>query len=507
MGRGTEIRHRYQVLILGGGLAGLAAACELAERGRGLEPLLIERRPYLGGRASSFFHRGLGEEVDLGQHVFMRCCTAYIDFLRRIGAWEPELVGLQGRLSVEVHSREGKRGLIEGSVLPGPLYLLPSLLRYPFLTPGERLRLLRAGLAALASRAAADRDPGLARAKTGGAGSEATFREWLIARRQTPRTIQRFWDFLILPTLNASVGEVSAATGLMVLQEAFLKGHGADIGYARVGLSQLAVRAKRYIEERGGRVLLGKGVKSLLIEDGRVKTVELTDGQLLDGELFISALPPEGLLRALPASWRAHPFFARAGRLEWNPIVNLYLWFDRPVMEEELDFIAFLDSPVQWVFNRSKLLAQAQPGPGQQLCLSLSGAQQLIGLPPEGVLRRLLPELKELFPEARRAKLKGYLVVKQPRATISLAPGMERYRLPHRTPLENLLLAGDWTAVGWPSTMEGAVRSGLESAREALNKLAVGSGSESGSSSSAREPAASGSGSHLLPSLPGGRNR
>ena len=436
-----------EIIVLGGGLAGLAAAVALADRGSGVT--LVERRPYLGGRASSFFAKRIGEEVDIGQHVFMRCCSTYIDFLKRIGAWD--LVKLQPRLSVEVRSREGRVGSIEGSALPGPLYLLPSFLRYPFLTPREKFQALRTLLAALvANRAEAD----------------GSFHDWLIEHRQAGRMIARFWDFLVLPTLNDRVGEVSAEVGLMVLQEAFFKGHGADIGYARVELSRLAAKAADYIRDRGGRILLSKGAKLLLIEEDRVRGVGLSDGQILNGDLFVSALPPDALLRVLPESWRTDPFFARARKLRWNPIVNLHLWFDRPVMEKDKEFIAFLDSPVQWVFNRSKILGRA--GPGQELCLSQSGAWELIDLPPERVLQKLLRELDQLFPHMEKVKLEKYLVTKQHRATVSLAPGLEEYRLPHRTPIKNLLLAGDWTDTGWPSTMEGAVRSGIECARNLI---------------------------------------
>lgn len=437
---------RTGVLILGGGLAGLAAACELVDRG--YEVTLIERRPYLGGRASSFFHRKIGEEVDIGQHVFLRCCSAYINFLHRIGAWN--LVKLQPRLAVKIRSRDGRVGTLYGSRLPGPLYLAPSFLTNPFLSGQQRPAVARAMLAALFADRRMERY------------ERTSFGEWLRLPTNGPR-LQRFWDFLILPTLNAPVENVSARMGLMVLQEAFLRKHGPDVGYARAGLSQIAARAADYIQDRGGEVLLGRGATSLVIEGNSLRGVELSDGRLLAAALFISALPPEALIKVLPEGWREHPFFARVERLSWNPIVNLHLWLDRPVMEEDKDLIAFWDSPIQWIFNRSRILDR--PGPGQYLCLSLSSAWEWIDLSPEQVLQRIFPELKELFPGVGEAEIERCLVTKQRRATISVAPGMEEYRLPHRTPVENLFLAGDWTTTGWPSTMEGAVRSGLECAR------------------------------------------
>ena len=439
-----------RVFILGGGLAGLAAGCRLADRGD-YEPILIERRPYLGGRASSFLHKGLGEKVDLGQHVFLRCCSAYISFLKEIGAWE--MVALQSRLSLKICGQDGRVGRLAGSLLPGPLYLFPSLLRLPLLSPRERLLLLPALVGALTSSRRRDR-------------VEGSFREWL-ERHGQGGTVERFWDFLILSTLNDHPERVSAAMGLMVLQEAFLNHHGADLGYPRVGLSRIAAKAGDYILKRGGEIILGRGVERLDLLGSRVRSVRLSDGRVLHGEGFIAALPPEGLLRILPEEWRLHPFFSCVERIAWNPIVNLYLWLDRPVLEEDL--LAFFDSPVQWVFNRSKILGHA--GPGQELCLSLSGARGLIPLPPERLFQIVLEELERLLPEVRKARVEKHLVVKQPRATISLLPGMEAHRPPSMTPIENLFLAGDWTATGWPSTMEGAVRSGLEAARNLISAL------------------------------------
>lgn len=436
-----------EVLVIGGGLAGLSAGCELADRGHKIT--LVERKPYLGGRACSFFHRGVGEEVDIGQHVFMRCCSAYLNFLERIGA--EDLVCLQPRLSVVVRSPDGRMGQIRGSSLPGALSLLPSLLRSPFLRGREKLDIGRAMLQILRTDRRREEL------------TTTTVDDWLgLTARGAP--VRRFFDFLILPTLNDHPENVSASMGLMVLKEAFLKSHGADIGYPRVGLSQLAAEAAYYIQERGGQVFLNRGAKSLLVEDGRLRGAELSDGQVLAVDFLISAIPPSALLKLLPREWREHPFFAQTEKLRWNPIVNLHLWLDRPVMDR--DFIAFWDSPAQWIFNRSQISCRA--GPGQHLSVSLSGAWRYIDMKPGQIFRLLLAELSQLLPRIPRAEVENYLVVKQREATISLAPGMEQYRLPHQTPLENLFLAGDWTDVGWPSTMEGAVRSGLACAREAL---------------------------------------
>lgn len=279
--------------------------------------------------------------------------------------------------------------------------------------------------------------------------------------------IEKFWDFLILPTLNAHAEEASAALGLMVLQEAFLKAHAADLGYARVGLSRIAARAAESIRSHDGEVILNKGVIALQIEDGKAKGLKLSDGAELPVELVISAVPPAALLRFLPERYRREAFFAQLQHLRWNPIVNLYLWFDRPVMAEEV--LALWEGTRAWVFDRSRILGQGREG--TRVCVSLSGAQEFIPLEPKQILQRLLPELGAALPEVRKARIEKFLVIKQPEATLAPTPEMARYRPSPETPIENLFLAGDWTATGWPSTMEGAVRSGLAAATAARASL------------------------------------
>lgn len=445
-----EVGKKDRVLILGGGLAGIAAACELVDHG--YKTMLIERRPYLGGRASSFFHKKIGEEIDIGQHLFMRCCSCYLEFLHKLNTLGE--VAIQPKLEVEIRAQDGRVGLIKGSRLPGPLYLLPSFLTFPFLSLKETLRVLFAILVIMRT----DRN--------GEALAEISFYDWLVAHRQSGRAIERFWNFVTLPTLNDYTKNVSAQIGLMVLQEAFLRAHRADLGYARAGLSKLISAAViDYLVRRDGQVLLGRGAKSLVIENDRLKKAVISNGAILDGEIFIGAMPPNDLWRLLPKEWRAHPFFAQISKIKWNPIVNLHIWYDRPVLD--LDFVAFLDSSVQWVFNKSKILGR--PGPEQYLCLSLSSAWEYIDMSPGKIFRQLAAELERLFPRAQEAKIEKYLVTKQREATISVAPGMEQHRLPSRTPIKNLYLAGDWTDTEWPSTMEGAVRSGINCADEIMS--------------------------------------
>jgi uncharacterized protein with NAD-binding domain and iron-sulfur cluster len=251
----------------------------------------------------------------------------------------------------------------------------------------------------------------------------------------------------------------------MLFQESLLRArHTADVGYPRVGLTALISDAARtYIEKRDGRLLLDHTAARLAVEDGRVAAVEVAGGGRIGGDLFVSAVPWDALGKLLPPEWAAHPFFAPLSGLEASPIVGVHLWYDRPVMEEE--FVSVLDSPVQWVFNRSRI--QGRGGPEQCVCVSLSGAWAYASLSKPELRELFTREMVRLFPRARDAQVLRFIVVKQLAATFRPLPGAQACRLPQRTPLPNLFLAGDWTRTGWPSTMESAVRSGLLAAREA----------------------------------------
>ena len=444
--------EKPQVIIIGGGLAGLAAACELADHG--CKVVLAERRSSLGGRACSFSDPQGQGEVDNGQHVFLKCCTDYIRFLQKLGVCDKTL--LQKRLQVTVIDPHTGASTLGSSPLPAPFHLLPSFLRFRHLSPLDKARAAYAMLSILFTD----------RTKHNKLDSISFYR-WLKDHGQTEAAIDRFWNLIVLATLNDDIRGVSADLAMMVFQEGFLKrADGANIGYAAVGLSSLiGTEAHRYIEERGGRVILGQKTEELLLEGKRIGGARLADGNVLRGECYVCAVPHQMLLTVIPPSLRSDPFFQRASELTTTPIVNIHLWYDRPVMD--LDFAAFINSEAQWVFNKSKMWHL--DGEGQHLDISLSGARHYIDLPKEELIERFTRELRRLFPKARQARVERCLVVKQRQATFAAAPGSAKYRLPCRTPIENLFLAGDWTATGWPATMESAVRSGLACAREILH--------------------------------------
>ena len=439
------------VIVLGGGLAGLAAARSLLDYG--YDVTLVEKRPFLGGRAFSFYDSQVGREVDNGQHVFMGCFTYYIEFLKALGVSDQAF--LQKKLRAEV-ILNGRHGVLTSTPFLGPLHLLPSFVRYSHLGPRDKLLaaygLIRIKLTNLS--------------KNGKELDQQTFYHWLKRNHQTERAINNLWNLIILPTLNDDIRDVSANMGLMVIKEGLLKkSSDAALGFSRVGLTSLTgTPAQRYIEERGGRLILGKAARSLRTEDGRVTGVELSDGSILRADAYVSALPFDELAQVLPDEVAEEPFSSSAGELSSSPIVGIHLWYDRPVLEQ--DFVAFLDSPVQWVFNRS-LIQGTDDGDGQYVCVSVSGAWDFVDRPKDELRELFAREMERLFPRAQGARIERFLVVKQPQATFRSVPGAAEHRPPQVTPIPNLFLAGEWTDTGWPSTMEGAVRSGVFAA-EAL---------------------------------------
>ncbi|MEE9199700.1 MAG: hydroxysqualene dehydroxylase HpnE [Dehalococcoidia bacterium] len=430
----------------------MAAACELCDHGYSVT--LLEKRGFVGGRAFSFRDHATGFEVDNGQHVFMKCCTYYIDFLKKLGVYEKTYV--QDRMRVQIIDGAWGPSTLSSAPLPAPFHLLPSFLRYRHLSARDKALALYAVLRMLSIGDSGRRDL-----------DGQTFYRWLKDQHQTERAIRNFWNIIVLPTLNDDVRHVSANQALMVFQEGLLKDpKGANIGYSRVGLTGLlADEASAYIREGGGEVMLKKGVASLMLEGRHIAGVALSDGDLLTADYYVSAVPYHVLPSILPPVLRDDPFFSRASGLTSSPIVNVHIWYDRPVAGFE--FAAFLNSRVQWVFNKSRMLRHGG-GKGQYLCLSISGAREYIDMPKEAIQKSFLEEMERVLPRARAAQVVQVTVVKEPKATFSPAPGALRYRLPSRTPVENLFLAGEWTNTDWPSTMEGAVRSGIAAAREVV---------------------------------------
>ncbi len=441
------------VVVVGGGLAGLTAALDLADAG--VRTVLIEKRPYVGGKTYSFMDSTTGMELDNGQHVYLRCCTAYRALIERLGLHDS--VRLQRRLRLPVlDPRTGRRSAIESwpPWLPAPLNLGWSILRSAHLTWPEKLRL---GRAALPIR----RMGAKGRRKLDG----VSFGDWLRAHGQSDRVIERFWDLIVLPTCNDAADQISAQQALMVFQVGlFQDAHGADIGIATAGLSHIAETALRQFQAAGGEARLGRGVEALTCDDDRVTGVRLAGGEQIPADGVVLALPPNGAVLLLPERWRHRSGFKDLSTFEFAPIVNVHVEWDRPVLAEE--FVVVLDPAVQYVFNRSRILGRE--GQGQWLACSLSGAHREATMPQAAIAEAAIAGLRRALPDARDAKVLRWRVVKEPEATFRPLPGTASRRPQPVTSVPNLLLAGAWTDTEWPATMESAVRSGHAAAKALL---------------------------------------
>lgn len=438
-------------VVVGGGLAGVTAALSLADAG--LRVTLLEGRPRLGGLAFSFRRGDL--TVDNGQHVYLRCCTAYRWFLDRVDA--AALAPLQDRLDVPVldaGARAGRRlGRLRRDALPVPLHLGRSLATYPHLSPAERARV---GRAALALKALDPADPALDAQDFGG---------WLAAHGQSARAVEALWDLVGVATLNAVAQDASLGLAAMVFRTGLLSDPGAaDIGWAHVPLGELHdERARKALDSAGVRTRLRTRVTSISPAGDGTWRVEVP-GESLDAGTVVLAVPQRETYDLLPEGALDEP--GRLLEIGTAPILNLHVVYDRKVLSKP--FFAALGSPVQWVFDRTGASGLRE---GQYLALSQSAAQDEIDTPVAALRARYLPELERLLPTARDARVRDFFVTRERTATFAPTPGVGRLRPGARTKAPGLYLAGAWTATGWPATMESAVRSGIGAADAALAAL------------------------------------
>jgi len=432
--------------VVGGGLAGIAAALSCADGGA--EVTLVEVRPRLGGAAYSFERDGM--LLDNGQHVFLRCCTAYRALLGRLGT--SEATTMQERLAIPVMAPGGRVEWLRRGRLPAPLHLAGALARYRHLSLRERARAARAALR-------------LSRLDVADESLDArTFGSWLTDHGQSPAATEALWNLIALPTLNLRAEEASLAMAGFVFQTGLLHDAAAgDVGYARRPLSAIH-------GEPGARALRAAGVD---VRTGwRAERVEAgPSGELtvhgaedeVSADSVIVALPHGRAAGVLPEGALDDP--ARLERLGTSSIVNLHIVYDRRVTD--FDLAAAIRSPAQWIFDRTR---ESGVSSGQHLAISLSGADEEARMSRDELYDRYVPALRDLLPRARDARIERFEVVREHNATFRSAPGVDRLRPAARTRIDGLALAGAWTATGWPATMEGAVRSGLAAAREALRR-------------------------------------
>ncbi|HEU0194903.1 MAG TPA: hydroxysqualene dehydroxylase HpnE [Gaiellales bacterium] len=435
---------RPDVLVVGGGLAGIATALECADRG--LDTALVERRPWLGGATYSMQRGGLW--IDNGQHVFLRCCTHYRGLLERLSA--TAMTRLQTRLEIPLVEPGGAVRTLRRAALPSPLHLAPVLLRLPGLSAADRLR---AAAAVLALGRIDPADP---------AHDARSMGDWLARHDQSPVAVNRMWDLIVRPTLNLRSQDASLAMAAKVFRTGLLEDSAAgDIGWATAPLRDLHhVAGLAALDEAGVAVETCVRVRSLSADGPGFSAT--ADDRRLSARSVVVCLPPEAALSVLPPG----TVDAAVGRLSRSPIVNLHVVYDRPVTR--LPLAAATVGPVQWVFDRTRSAGLAG---GQYLAVSLSAADRFVGWPATEIRRTFVPALAELFPEAASASLEQFMVTRDRAATLRPAPGTGALRPPTATAVPGLYLAGAWTSTGWPDTMEGAVRSGRAAARSLLADL------------------------------------
>lgn len=438
------------MIVIGAGLAGLSSGVALAEAGFRVK--LLEQRPFLGGRASSYSLPD-GERIDNCQHVTLGCCTNLDDFYQRVGALDK--ISRYRRLVFVDHG--GHYAVMKASALPPPFHLAPSLAFYPSLSWTEK-RGIGEAMLAIARRGGRNND---------GDAAGCSMLDWLRAHRQSEGAISRFWSVVLVSALNEELARVEARYGLDVFWKAFLSSRlGYVVGIPRVPLSELYEGCRRAIEQRGGEVLCRAAVRGLKEEDRSISSVEMDGGRRDCADFYVLAVPHEIALKLLPERVVMNePQFRQIRNLQVSPITSVHFWFDRDVMAEP--FLTLLDRTTQWIFNKSRLSGGA--GEGRYLQSVISASYGLVERSRQEIINLCLTELRQVLPEAGKARLIKATVVKETAATFSPEPGADRLRPPQRTPLPNLFLAGDWTATGWPATMEGAVRSGYLAAEAVLS--------------------------------------
>lgn len=437
------------VLVIGGGIAGLGAATALAQAGYHVN--VLERRPYVGGRASSYEHPALEEVVDC-QHVLLGCCTNLLHLYAQSGVgdkirWYDKLTFLEP---------DGRASSIRPNGLPAPMHSTLSFLRAPMLGLKDKLAIAR-GLLGFLTGIPAD--------------STESVADWLKRTGQTERAIRHFWEPVLVGALNDEFELCSMRYARQVFRESFLKSaQGGRLGIPSVPLSDLYFAAARLVEDRGGKVHLRESAEAFTQEaDGRwcVRTQNASYG----ADAVVLALPFEQVQRlvpALPDVSGVATLKAQLDQFVHSPISTLQLWFDREITD--LDHAVLLDTTIQWMFHKSRIRGLA-PEKGSYLELTISASKEQLQMERGEILESALRELALFFPKVKEAKLIKSGILKEARATFSVLPGLDAVRPKNESPWPGIFLAGDWTATDWPSTMEGAVRSGYLAA-EAVTRAA-----------------------------------
>ncbi len=443
--------------MIGGGLAGLASGVALAEAGWRVR--LFEQKPFLGGRATSYVLPG-GEHVDNCQHVTLGCCTNLADFYRRVGS--ADKIKFFDRLVFL--DPQGRRGTMKAGILPAPFHMTGSFLTFAPLKIGDKLSIARAMLEILAAKGNT-RDL----EEAGG----ISMLEWLHRRAQTQGAIERFWRVVLVSALDDELEHTDARYGVDVFWKAFLMNStGYRMGVPIVPLAELYAGCQVAIEGRGGEVNLRTPVRALVADGTSITSVQFDNAREESADAYIFAVPHDAIVDLMPDSVRrAESSLGNLHKIKVAPITGVHFWFDRQVMDEP--FVTLLDTNTQWIFNKSQLYASpslnsSAKNQEQYLQMVISASYDLLKKSRQEIIDLCLREVRQALPRAQEAQLMKATVIKEVAATFSPQPGVDRWRPKQDTKIPKLFFAGDWTATGWPATMEGAVRSGYLAAEAVL---------------------------------------
>jgi hydroxysqualene dehydroxylase len=439
----VEARTLEPVVIVGGGLSGLAAAVELSSQR--IPVLLLEQKPYLGGRAYSFRDMATGQTVDNGQHALIAGYHRTRALLSRIGT-DAQLV-IQPRSELHLHHPE--RGFVDVRFprLPAPLHLLWGGISSSLFTADDAMPLLRAGWSLLRS--------GGRRGQT--ALSQMTILEWLQMTGQTHELRRSFWEPLAISIMNEHLDRASAMMFVNALRTAFLGGwrHSA-LAIPSVGLSELfASPARKYIRENGGEVRCTTRVNALSLEGGAVRTIQTSDGEQIPCRAVILAVPSGAVEPLLPEALRSGGYLHGITSLPTSPIVSMHIWYGSDFMTHNV--LGLVGRRIQWVFKRKGYISAV-----------ISAAHGFTGMSNAALAAIAQEDLTGVY-GGGIGMPRHYLVIREKKATYSSSPEVEAMRPGTSTPVPNLFLAGDWTATGYPATIEGAVVSGEAAAARCIS--------------------------------------
>lgn len=426
------------VIVIGGGLSGLAAAAALGDAGFQVD--LFESRGFLGGRATSYplsNSEDSAEVIDNCQHVLLRCCVNLLDFYRRLDVSDR----IQFHKEFYFIEPGGRVSVLRAGGLPAPLHFTGSFWKLNFLDLRDKFAVAH-GLMALRRERVTRNDL-----------DQISMLDWLREKRQSETAIRRFWSQVLVSAVNEDLDRMAAIHGFQVFWLGFLaRSNSYEMGIPRVPLGDLYA-ADAWAGMNNVRLHLRAPVERVIQEGGCVHSV-MVHGEPRRADYYVSAAPFERLPLLAPG------LNLNLENFDHSPITGIHLWFDRSVTE--LPHATLLDRTIQWMFNKAE---------GRYLQLVVSASRNLVGMSRADVIALATRELAEFIPAARDAKIEKAHVVKEIRATFSARPGMEALRPPNATDLSNFFLAGDWTRSGWPATMEGAVRSGYLAA-EAVTQAA-----------------------------------